>query len=527
MNRFQRIIPLLLFAVAVSAWADSGSTSTGPSLSIVSILPDEEVGEVTAILSITNLEQLPVEGLKAKSFTVTDSGEEIGDFSITPLSKELSPATIALLIDTSGSMEYGKKLEYAKSAATQFCKKLPAGYQCGIFAFNERVYSVQGFTENRSDLTARIATLSVERKNTFLFDALNTVIEQMAVVDSPRKIIITLSDGLDTAAEGGVRTQGLTVQDNIKKAGEAGVVIYTIGLGFDVDKANLQSLAEQTCGDYFFCGKPDELSRQYDKIFRQLLGQYSLTYNLARQELSAEDEDAYLAKGERILKITVKTNQGTVSAERSYRAEFRVEKGVQELFAQWWFWLIVGSGFILLVVIILLLVMAGRRRRRLAEAGLEEEVSEEPAPDSFDMDRDMVAGYEAVTSGQERVAVEEAPGAEEGAVAELVVIRSPGRPLAGASVLIAKDEVLIGRDPACDIHIDSDMVSRKHARLIHRRGKFLIEDMDSLNGTYVARAGSKTFHKQGRVEVFPGDLLAFSREFIVELRTLRDVTRAF
>lgn len=43
----------------------------------------------------------------------------------------------------------------------------------------------------------------------------------------------------------------------------------------------------------------------------------------------------------------------------------------------------------------------------------------------------------------------------------------------------------IGRNPASDIHIDNLAVSGSHARLIRDGEKFVVEDLGSLNGTFV------------------------------------------
>lgn len=47
------------------------------------------------------------------------------------------------------------------------------------------------------------------------------------------------------------------------------------------------------------------------------------------------------------------------------------------------------------------------------------------------------------------------------------------------------DQIVIGRDPECDIVIDSGQVSRRHARIVREEGGFFVEDLSSLNGTYV------------------------------------------
>jgi len=48
-----------------------------------------------------------------------------------------------------------------------------------------------------------------------------------------------------------------------------------------------------------------------------------------------------------------------------------------------------------------------------------------------------------------------------------------------------KPAVIVGRDPACDLQIDNLGISRTHCQFIKRGGTFLIQDMNSANGTYV------------------------------------------
>src|SRR5579864_4057915 len=42
---------------------------------------------------------------------------------------------------------------------------------------------------------------------------------------------------------------------------------------------------------------------------------------------------------------------------------------------------------------------------------------------------------------------------------------------------LSRDETVIGRHPECTIQIDSNMVSRKHARIVRDGARFLVEDM--------------------------------------------------
>ena len=67
----------------------------------------------------------------------------------------------------------------------------------------------------------------------------------------------------------------------------------------------------------------------------------------------------------------------------------------------------------------------------------------------------------------------------------LVVRAGGGR--AGEHFSPQSERTTIGRSPDCDIFLDDVTVSRKHAVLLQEDGRFTIEDLGSLNGTYVNR----------------------------------------
>jgi len=67
----------------------------------------------------------------------------------------------------------------------------------------------------------------------------------------------------------------------------------------------------------------------------------------------------------------------------------------------------------------------------------------------------------------------------------LVVLRGPNT---GARFLLDDDEVMSGRHPDSDIFLDDVTVSRKHAVFRRSDGVFRVQDVGSLNGTYVNRS---------------------------------------
>ena len=71
-------------------------------------------------------------------------------------------------------------------------------------------------------------------------------------------------------------------------------------------------------------------------------------------------------------------------------------------------------------------------------------------------------------------------------------------------ILIDEDEFTVGRDEKNFIVCDMDNVSRRHAQVVHRSGKFFVRDLGSTNGTYLNRArvtGSIVMKRGDRLQV--------------------------
>jgi len=67
-----------------------------------------------------------------------------------------------------------------------------------------------------------------------------------------------------------------------------------------------------------------------------------------------------------------------------------------------------------------------------------------------------------------------------------LVVRAPAA-RAGESFQPRGERTLIGRSPDCVVFLDDVTVSRRHALLAERDGRWFVEDQGSLNGTFVNR----------------------------------------
>ena len=78
------------------------------------------------------------------------------------------------------------------------------------------------------------------------------------------------------------------------------------------------------------------------------------------------------------------------------------------------------------------------------------------------------------------------PLEEMGVEGPALIVRSGGGRV-GETFRPEGAETTIGRSPDCGIFLDDVTVSRRHAVLTHRDGRFFIEDQGSLNGTFLNR----------------------------------------
>jgi hypothetical protein len=86
--------------------------------------------------------------------------------------------------------------------------------------------------------------------------------------------------------------------------------------------------------------------------------------------------------------------------------------------------------------------------------------------------------------------------------AALVIRAGGGR--VGESFPLDGDRLTIGRRPDSDIFLDDITVSRDHALLVKRGGDYYLDDLGSLNGTYVNRSRIESHRLQDGDELQVG-----------------------
>jgi Ca-activated chloride channel family protein len=228
----------------------------------------EEVNNVLLWASVTDSGDHFVTGLAKEDFKVTENGvpQEILQFG-----PEERPITMAILVDTSGSMRDAMKEVH--EAATSFVETLRPEDRAMVIEFDDKVYLIQDLTSDQKLLKEAI-TSSEALGGTSLYDALHAAFRKLKGIDG-RKAVVILSDGEDTSSQ-------FSYDRVLEEAKSQNLLIYGIGLGSGWGQGPrrgvMKEFTDVTGGRAHFVGKASELGDVYQKIAEELRRQYFVAY---------------------------------------------------------------------------------------------------------------------------------------------------------------------------------------------------------------------------------------------------------
>jgi Mg-chelatase subunit ChlD len=159
---------------------------------------------------------------------------------------------LALVIDKSGSMN-GQKMELAKEAASATAELLGSDDYIEVIGFDsspERVVRMQS-ARNRVRILRDIGRLTA-RGGTSIFPAMDMAYQDLAVTRARIKHVIMLTDGQSPE-------QGIPELTQAMRA--EGITVSTVGLGADVNRALLTSVANLGGGRSYFTSDPHNIPR--------------------------------------------------------------------------------------------------------------------------------------------------------------------------------------------------------------------------------------------------------------------------
>ena len=189
-------------------------------------------------------------------------------------SVEHNPIDVILIIDRSGSMNTpGTKIADAKAAAQVFITFLADTDKAGLVSYSTTATLNQGLlfmdTTNKATLSSTIDGLTATG-TTNIYEAISTSNNELITngrTSPVKKVEILLTDGVPTAGPTPYETNIMTMASN---AAAAGITIYTIGLGQDVNPTLLADIATTTGGQYYFAPDSTALQQIYQQIAETL-----------------------------------------------------------------------------------------------------------------------------------------------------------------------------------------------------------------------------------------------------------------
>jgi Ca-activated chloride channel family protein len=229
--------------------------------------------------------------LKREDFEVFDRGVKR---SITEFRSEKSAAaSVAILLDVSGSMQVASKLAAARDVAAHLLAALDDRYAAdartddaaAVFTFDTGLKEIQPFTTNR-DAVKRALEQAVPFGATSIFDAITETAERLIVRGATRRAVVVITDGVDT---GSARSSS----EAAFAASSVDVPVYVLQVvppidhpaGPDGETApepqpgdELAWLAERTGGAAFVVSVPAHASIATRQIVSELRHQYLLAF---------------------------------------------------------------------------------------------------------------------------------------------------------------------------------------------------------------------------------------------------------
>jgi Ca-activated chloride channel family protein len=225
---------------------------------------------VPVYVTVTDANKRLVPGLTQEDFQIFDEKQPA---PITIFDNQIQPVTVAVMLDSSGSMTLN--LELLKQAAEQFVIRLLPEDKGRIGYFNDKIAFLSEFSSDRDMLIRSIKDMQFGNP-TRLYDSILFSLDELKPIEG-RKVILSFTDGADTASRSGMG-------EVLRRAREEEVMVYGIGLESRImgmrtrPDGALRKLAEETGGGYFELKETDELGPTFTRVAQELHSQYLLGF---------------------------------------------------------------------------------------------------------------------------------------------------------------------------------------------------------------------------------------------------------
>jgi hypothetical protein len=182
------------------------------------------------------------------------------------------------VIDISGSMSQGRKLEYAKRACRKLVEQLKIGDYSGLVVFDHsvdvKVKPGPVTPEFKTRLLKAIDALEVNG-NTNFSDAIVEALNSLAKLDLPHGILQRLILFTDGQPNRGIVDEGALKALVAKQLGASSISFFGYGEGHQCNQALLRELSQVAKGNYAYVESADDALGAFGKELGGLLSTYA------------------------------------------------------------------------------------------------------------------------------------------------------------------------------------------------------------------------------------------------------------
>ncbi len=272
------LVVVLFCLVQIPVYAQRPPTALSVS---VNVTDAEAFPEVTLAVTVRDANGVPVPDLDASAFEINEDRTPVARPILaveTTTNADLS-LSVVVVVDVSGSMK-GQPLEDAQAAARALIGQLNAQDTVALIAFADAVnldvlneVREHPFTIDHDAVLALIDGLAA-KGSTPLYDALYKAVLWAQDASPGNRAVILLTDGIDEGPGSLVASAETPLQEAIR----AGVPVFAIGLGDEIDRGYLERAARVTGGVYQETPDSAQLTERFLAVLDQLKQQYVLTY---------------------------------------------------------------------------------------------------------------------------------------------------------------------------------------------------------------------------------------------------------
>jgi Ca-activated chloride channel family protein len=227
-------------------------------------------------------------GLRVEDFTLLEDGRPQ---TIAFFGAERQPVSLAILLDSSRSMNFGGKFQRAQTLLAPLLRADRAGDEIFLVPFTDQVEEFRQLTEEER-LHPPLPNKPAPDSGTALYDALATTLCHMKFAQNRRRAIVVVTDGADQHSR-------LSLDQVVGFAQTSSAQIFTIGFfekseydGYrrtktvtlqgerEIDNPLIvfERLAKESGAEAFFPTSDGDLKRAFDRISSILEAQYTLAY---------------------------------------------------------------------------------------------------------------------------------------------------------------------------------------------------------------------------------------------------------